>query len=244
MQAQYRTMTTAPSQSHLAVGWEDRDVTFSETAHDLANLLQILKSSLNLMRREIDQPGLVRARLATAMIGVDQCMSLSRSLFASDTPSDDGVVMLQSLVESGRPLFELAVGPDIEIEIVTPEEPLWVGMERARIERSLLNLLINAAQAIDGPGRVRVACRSEPDYVVLSVEDDGPGFTLQTRTQALDRRFTTKACGSGLGLASINALMKSSNGLVSLGRSDLGGACVRLAFPVRRSVGGPAALGV
>ena len=237
MWAQIQTMTIAAPQGHLALGWEDRDAGLSETAHDLANLLQILSSSLSLMKREIEQPELVRMRLATAMIGLDQCVSLSRTLFTSAAPSDDGLVMLQSLIETGRPLFDLAVGPDIEIEVVTTSEPLWVGVDRGRLERALLNLVINAAQAIDGPGCIRLACRSEADRIVLSVEDDGPGFTRQTRTQALDRRFTTKARGSGLGLSSVDALMKSANGLVLLGRSDLGGACVRMAFPARRLAG-------
>ncbi|MNW01216.1 Osmolarity sensor protein EnvZ [compost metagenome] len=102
----------------------------------------------------------------------------------------------------------------------------------------MLNLVINAAQAVDGAGCIRVSCLSEKDHIVLSVEDDGPGFTCQTHAQALDRRFTTKALGAGLGLASIDVLMKAANGLVTLGRSDLGGANVRMAFPARRPAAG------
>lgn len=215
----------------MALNWGDRDAVTSEAAHDLANLLQILSSSLSLMKREIEQPDLVRARLATAMIGVDQCMSLSRSLYATQAVADEGAITLQAVVDNGRSLFELAAGADVTIEIVAPIEPLWVRIERARLERALLNLVINASQAIDGPGCIRLVCRAESDRTILSVEDDGPGFTRQTQAQALDRRFTTKARGAGLGLVSVDALMKSANGEVVLRRSDLGGACVELAFP-------------
>ena len=234
MPAQQQTMTTAAAQGHLVLGWEERDANLSETAHDLANLLQILSSSLSLMKREIEQPDRVRMRLATAMIGVDQCVSLSRTLFVSPAVADDDAVMLQTLIGNARPLLELAVGPDIEIEVVAPAAPLWVYVERARLDRALLNLVINAAQAIDGPGCIRLACRTDGRQIFLTVEDDGPGFTPQTEAQGLERRFTTKPRGSGLGLASIDALMKAANGLVTLGRSDLGGASVRMAFPVRR----------
>lgn len=218
-----------------AMGWE-RDVHLSEAAHDLANLLQILSSSLSLMRREIEQPDRVRARLATAMSGVSQCMSLSRTLFASGPVEDDGAVLLQSVIESHRPLFELAAGPEIDIEVRSSAAPLWVHIDRTRLERALLNLVINAGQAIDGPGHIRLTCCAEDDRVVLSVEDDGPGFTIQSAVHALDRRFTTKARGSGLGLASVDALMRSAGGEVVLARSGLGGACVRISLPRRGSV--------
>jgi signal transduction histidine kinase len=218
-----------------AMGWE-RDVHLSEAAHDLANLLQILSSSLNLMRREIERPELVRARLATAMSGVSQCMSLSRTLFASGPVEADGAVLLQSVIESHRPLFELAAGPDIDLEVRSPADPLWIHIDRTRLERALLNLVINAAQAVDGPGHIRVTCHAEDDQALLSVEDDGPGFTVQTTAHARDRRFTTKACGSGLGLASVDALARSAGGEVTLDRSDLGGACVRMTLPRRRPV--------
>ena len=217
---------------------DDRDAILSEAAHDLANLLQILSSSLSLMKREVEQPDLVRARLATAMIGLSQCVSLSRTLFAQPGETNDGPVLLQSLIENGRPLFELAAGPDVDIEIVAPAKPLWVRVDRARLERALLNLVINAAQALDGSGCIRVACRADGDDILLSVEDDGPGFTPRSLTQALDRRFTTKPHGSGLGLASVRALATSANGGVALDRSDLGGACVRLTLPSDAPFGG------
>lgn len=113
-------------------------------------------------------------------------------------------------------------------------------MDRARLERALLNLVINAAQALDGSGCIRMTCRGEGAVVHLSVEDDGLGFTPRALTQALDRRFTTKPRGSGLGLASIRALAASANGGIVLGRSDLGGACVRLTLPSGALVGGAA----
>jgi signal transduction histidine kinase len=237
MPAQYQMTRRFPPQvgPGPALGWE-RDDHLSEAAHDLANLLQILGSSLNLMRREIEQPDRVRARLATAMSGVSQCMSLSRTLFATGPVEADGAVLLQSVIESHRPLFELAAGADIDVEVRSPAEPLWIHIDRTRLERALLNLVINAAQAIDGPGHIRLTCQAEGDRVVLSVEDDGPGFTAQTTVHALDRRFTTKARGSGLGLASVDVLIRSADGEVALARSDLGGACVRMTLPRRRSV--------
>lgn len=208
-----------------------RDAHLSEAAHDLANLLQILGSSLNLMKREIDQPDSVRARLASAMVGVTLCMSVSRAMFSADPAQPEGWVMLQSVIDSGRPLFELAAGHDVEVEILCPLTPLWVNVDRARLERALLNLIVNAAQAISGPGLIRIECRVEEGRILLSVEDDGPGFTPQSAACGLDRSFTTKPQGSGLGLASVNSLMTSARGMVVLSTSELGGACVKLLFP-------------
>ena len=212
-------------------GRELRDVHLSETAHDLANLLQILGSSLNLMKREIDQPDSVRARLASAMVGVTLCMSLSRTMFSAEPAQAEGRVSLQSVIDSGRPLFEMAAGPDVKVEILCPPAPLWVEVDRSRLERALLNLIVNAAQAVSGRGLIRIECRVEDGRILLSVEDDGPGFTPRSSACGLDRRFSTKPQGSGLGLASVNSLMTSVGGRVVLSTSDLGGACVRLVFP-------------
>lgn len=212
-------------------GREVRDVQLSETAHDLANLLQILGSSLNLMKREIDQPDSVRARLASAMVGVTLCMSLSRTMFSAAPAPVEGRVRLQSVIDSGRPLFELAAGPDVEVEILCPLTPLWVEVDKSRLERALLNLVVNAAQAVSGRGLIRIECRVEAGRILLSVEDDGPGFTPLSAACGLDRRFTTKPQGSGLGLTSVNSLMTSVGGRVVLSRSELGGAFVGLVFP-------------
>lgn len=124
MPAHQFTETHARPEGLSAFVADDNDPTLSEAAHDLANLLQILSSSLSLMTREVEQPDLVRARLATAMIGVSQCVSLSRALFAQPGEAADSPVMLQSLIETGRPLFELAAGPDVDIEILAPAKPL------------------------------------------------------------------------------------------------------------------------
>ena len=214
-----------------------RDAHLSETAHDLANLLQVLGSSLNLMKREIDQPDSVRARLASAMVGVTLCMSLSRMMFSAEPAPVTGRVRLQSVIDSGRPLFELAAGPDVEVEILCPLTPLWVEVDQSRLERALLNLIVNAAQAVSARDLIRIECRVEDGRIILSVEDDGPGFTPQSAACGLDRRFSTKPQGSGLGLASVNSLMTSVGGSVVLSGSELGGACVRLVFPRAANAG-------
>jgi signal transduction histidine kinase len=211
--------------------WADRSGRLSQHAHDLNNLLQVVGSSLHLMEREVDQPELVRARLATAMAGLIRCAVLTRQMYPSAPAPDEDFVVLQSVVEAVEPLLAAAAGPDVEVELSLAAAPLTTFIDRTGLERALLNLVVNASQAIVGPGRIRVSCHGDIDHIELTVDDSGAGFSAEAAANAFEPHFTTRRAGSGLGLASVRSFVDAAGGTVRLSRADIGGARVVMTLP-------------
>lgn len=105
---------------------------------------------------------------------------------------------------------------------------------RPQLTRVIVNLLTNAFQAIDGPGRIQVALRnsSEDGFYDIVVEDDGPGVPDDMTEKIFSPDFTTKTSGSGLGLAICRRIVDHCGGSISYSRSfTLGGACFTVKFP-------------
>ncbi len=104
------------------------------------------------------------------------------------------------------------------------------------VRQALLNVLLNAVQAVDTGGRIRVTCRpdphEDPPVARVSVSDDGPGVPEEERERIFDPFYTTRARGVGLGLAIVQRIVSSHGGWVSVDDADLGGARFTLALPL------------
>ena len=105
----------------------------------------------------------------------------------------------------------------------------------ALYHQMLLNLLINAAEATDGRGKVHVLLRESEGEVVLEVHDDGPGIPVDRRTEVMEPFITSKADGCGIGLISVRVCAEAQGGTVTVGDSELGGARFRITLPRDRS---------
>lgn len=102
------------------------------------------------------------------------------------------------------------------------------------LRQMMLNLLLNAAEATGGKGRIVVCLESIPAKgYALSVSDDGPGVPQDYRDRLFQPFFTTKQSGTGLGLLSVKAAAQAHGGVVEYDTSELGGACFRVLFPTR-----------
>lgn len=113
--------------------------------------------------------------------------------------------------------------------------------DEERLRQVLVNLGLNALEAVGDGGRVRVSSRPEfadPDaadagaHVVLAIDDDGPGVPSDVRDRVFEPFFTTKAKGSGLGLSIVHAIVAQHGGTIAAAESDLGGARFALRLPV------------
>ncbi len=108
--------------------------------------------------------------------------------------------------------------------------------------QALLNVLMNAVQAVDEGGRIRVACGADPEEDPpvgrVAVSDDGPGVPPGDRERIFDPFYTTRARGVGLGLAIVQRIVSAHGGWVSVDVSELGGARFVLAFPLDGAEGG------
>ncbi len=99
------------------------------------------------------------------------------------------------------------------------------------VEQMILNLLINAADATKSQGKIDVRVDSKPDKVAIEIHDNGPGINADARNNLFSPYFTTKADGTGLGLATVKACVEQHGGTVDVDISDLGGAAFKIHIP-------------
>ncbi len=200
-------------------------------AHDFNNLLMAVLGSLELLRKRVpEEPGILRL-LDNAMNGAQRGASLTRRMltFARQQDLKFERIDLNELVSGMSELMERSLGPTIAVEIdLAPDLPS-VETDRNQLESALLNLAVNARDAMDGEGRIviaghemtptgRAAALQPGRYVCLSVTDSGHGMDETTLKKATDPFFTTKEVGrgTGLGLSMVHGFAEQSGGILIL----------------------------
>ena len=206
-------------------------------AHDFNNLLMAILGSLELLRKRMpDDPNLSRL-VDNAMLGARRGATLTQRMlaFARRQELDVQPLELPKLVTGMADLLASSLGPGAEIETDFPAGlPAVVGDEN-QIELALLNLCVNARDAMPDGGRIRIGARDEMmaagnslsllpgHYVCLSVKDTGEGMSAETLTRATEPFFTTKGVGkgTGLGLSMVHGMAEQMGGALAL-RSHVG----------------------
>jgi PAS domain S-box-containing protein len=120
------------------------------------------------------------------------------------------------------------------VEILVEGDDVSATADDELIRATVLNLLINAAQAMGGHGRIVVTLRKSGTFATIEVRDTGPGIPLEIRAQVFDPFFTTKARGGGLGLPIARRTAELHGGSVDFECPDGGGTVVTMMLPLRR----------
>jgi two-component system, NtrC family, sensor histidine kinase HydH len=186
--------------------------------HELRNPLGVIESSLYLLRQHLG-PGTVNPNVAKhldRMAGevtrsnrtIHDLLELARSRLPRRMP-----VLLRPVVESA--ISVAALPKEVKVSIEVPAE-LGATIDVDQLQRVLVNLLNNASQAMNGIGKVRIEGEAIAEGVRLRVCDDGPGVPTEIRHRIFDALFTTKAKGSGLGLALCRRIMAAHGGTIEL----------------------------
>ncbi len=217
-------------------------------AHDFNNLLTVILGNAEALADTLpaDQPNATLAR--QIMIASERAAHLTQHLlaFARKQPLSPSVFDANKLVEGMRMLIERSITPAITLEMELAESLGAVNVDRALFESALLNLCVNARDAMPGGGILRIeTCASSlaesaiPDapaageYVRIAVSDTGNGMDEDARDRAFEPFFTTKPAGegSGLGLSMVHGFVHQSGGHVRI-HSSLGtGTTVELLLP-------------
>jgi PAS domain S-box-containing protein len=215
-------------------------------AHDFNNLLMAVLGSLELLRRRMpNDPTLVRL-LDNAKAGAERGASLiARMLaFARRQELRAEPVELGDLVAGMSELLQRSLGATIELETAFPLVQAWVSTDANQLEAALLNLAVNARDAMGGQGRIVIGARPEQveqgdpqlaagAYWCLCVTDNGDGMDEHTLKRAIEPFFTTKGVGkgTGLGLSMVLGLAEQCGGTLRL-RSEPGeGTCAEVWLP-------------
>ena len=115
-----------------------------------------------------------------------------------------------------------ATSKKIEIELVRCEPTLQISANRVRIEQVLLNLIINAMEAMRDGGKISVSAFEQGENVLITVADSGTGILNSLQDRVFDPYFTTKNSGTGLGLALCDKIMRQHDGSIDFQTSDAG----------------------
>ncbi|WP_423193966.1 response regulator [Cupriavidus sp. H18C2] len=219
-------------------------------AHDFNNLLQVIGGNLQLLTRDVAGDDRAETRVRNALAGVARGAKLASQLlaFGRRQPLAPKVVNLGRFVRGLDDMLRRALGDGVEIETVIAAG-LWNTLvDPFQVENALLNLAINARDAMNGHGRLTVEAGNaviddvyarrnadvEPgQYVMLAVTDTGAGMPPDIQEQVFEPFFTTKpeGQGTGLGLSMVYGFVRQSGGHVKI-YSEVGvGTTVRLYLP-------------
>jgi PAS domain S-box-containing protein len=221
-------------------------------AHDFNNMLTALQGAFeSLDDADLSEPDRQEAT-DTMEQAIRRATEVTRKLLAFGRRDrfETRVIDLNQLVADASRLLRRTLGAPIELVLELEVEPTVIEGDEAALEHALLNLVVNARDAIRNCGRVTIRTRravvdqsfcaaqqfvARPGpHIVLSVEDTGIGMDEQVKAHAFEPFFTTKSVGegSGLGLAAVHGTMQSHHGGVIVDSHANSGTTIHLYFPV------------
>ena len=215
-------------------------------AHELNNPLTSIVMNANLMMEEVGEDGPLYRELRKIDADAGRCRRIVEDLRAfahvrqvERVPTGVGTVIEQALSSAAHVLGRGDVAVHCDLAPDLPKVPC----DPARMVQVLINLLINAVQAIDGAGRVVIRARRDGHWFRLEVEDDGAGIPAAHRLRIFDPFFTTKPDGTGLGLSISHGVVSEHGGRIeveSRTRDDAGpdgrtGTIVRILMPIEEA---------
>jgi CheY-like chemotaxis protein len=221
-------------------------------AHDFNNLLMVVIGNLETVQRhgrESHNPNLQRA-VANAMRGAQRAASLTQQLlaFSRRQALSPKLLDINRFLVSSAEFLNRSLGETIEIETAGAAGLWTVEVDTNQLEGALLNLAINARDAMPGGGKLTIEasnvildreyCQSNPEitpgqYVMISVSDTGTGMTKDVLNRAFEPFYTTKELGhgTGLGLSQVYGFVKQSAGHVRI-YSEVGhGTTIKIYLP-------------
>jgi PAS domain S-box-containing protein len=219
-------------------------------AHDFNNILQVIQANLDLMKGAVNSNPAMLARLHAAAAAADRGARLTQQLlaFARRQPLVPQPTNVARLVTDLADLLRNSLGERIAMQLRVTDDPWNARIDPGQLENAILNLAINARDAMPEGGTVTVEVANatldrryaalHPDvtpgpYVMVSVDDTGTGMPPEVAAQAFDPFFTTKrdGKGTGLGLSMVYGFVRQSNGHVRIDSAIGQGTSVKLYLP-------------
>ena len=210
-------------------------------AHDFNNILAAIMGAAELLQydKRSDRE-LVESIIAAAKRGGELTHRLLA--FARKQPLRSTQVNVVDTICGIASMLDRLTGADIRLDLDLAVDTWLIDADPAPLEEALVNLTVNARDAIDGAGRITLSCRNRsaghnhdtgPDYVEIALRDTGSGMTDPVMRQARDPFFTTKPVGkgSGLGLSMVDGFVKQSGGELRIDTTKGKGTTVSLLMP-------------
>ena len=210
----------------------------SGVAHDFGNLLAVVVGALRRVPESTDNAD-IRAAAEQALGAASRGMSLTRQLlnFARTKPITVERVDLEALLDNIRPLLAQALGPRISLTVSVAPAARYVRGSAALLDLALLNMAVNARDAMPEGGELEVRAAPEltqPDWIKIEVRDTGHGMSKAILDRVMEPFFTTKpeGKGTGLGAMQILAAVRPAGGAVEVQSEEGVGTTFTLRLPV------------
>jgi two-component system, cell cycle sensor histidine kinase and response regulator CckA len=202
-------------------------------AHDFNNLLMVIQGYADLLADRLAAGDPLRRNAEQIQTASQRATSLTRQLLAFSRKQmlAPKIISIQSIFADMEKILRRLIGEDIQLETSTAPDVGLIKADRSQIEQVILNLAVNARDAMPQGGRLTIetanvdldasysrspAVLAPGKYVMLAVTDNGSGMDAETQTHIFEPFFTTKekGKGTGLGLATVYGIVKQSGGYV------------------------------
>jgi signal transduction histidine kinase/CheY-like chemotaxis protein len=217
-------------------------------AHDFNNMLAVVVGGLELAKRKLHlKPEEAIRHLDNAMDGANRASALTRRLlaFARSEPLLPSAVDPDTLLSGMADLIDRTIGDQITVGFAQEAQGWRIFVDQHQMENAILNLCVNARDAMEGRGRLMLATGqvrlkageigecAAGDYIALSVTDDGCGMTPEVLARVFEPFFTTKPVGkgTGLGLSQIFGFVRQSEGEIRIESEPGKGSSVHIYLP-------------
>ncbi len=208
-------------------------------AHDFNNLLAVMLMAVESATAATPPGSPLHEDLTDAADAARRGRTLTRQLltFARRQESRPTTLRVNDVVEGMRDLLRRIVGPTVRLSVALAPDAGATVADPGQVEQALLNLVTNARDALPGGGDVTVETAREDGDLRLTVRDTGPGIPPASRPHLFEPFYTTKAEGTGLGLATVYGVVTGAGGRVEVESAPGAGAAFHLYFP-RADTGG------
>jgi signal transduction histidine kinase/CheY-like chemotaxis protein len=231
-------------------------------AHDFNNMLGAIMAATDLisLERNGQEPPGLESNLEIIRTATERAADLTRKLLAFGRQDNFGVqrIDINVLARETATLARATLGSRVKLELHCSANPLWVRGDRSALDHALLNLLLNARDAVPGDGTIRIQTREvtlESAWceasgfdveagraVQLSVEDNGCGMPPEVRERLFEPFFTTKpqGRGTGLGLSAVHGTVSSQKGALEVNSEPGRGTVFHVYLPLDTEAEGTA----
>ena len=209
-----------------------------DTAHDFANILSTIRTHAHLLETRND--GDLKESLDAIENAVDFGASLTDRLlaFARKQSLAPELVNLNTLIEGMTDLVEIGLKPNVQLDISLPTKPLYVLADPGQLESALFNLLLNANNAIEDDGNIKVELtKHNTNKARILIQDNGHGMSLDVLNHAIEPFYTTRETegGTGLGLSIVYGFIRQTGGYLNIESAVSIGTQIEVLLPLTQA---------
>ncbi len=204
-------------------------------AHDFNNVITAISGYAQLLNASLDQEDPRRADAAEILKAATRAARLTQQLlaFARRQVVRPRVSDLNRMIHEVTRLLRRLLGERVELILDLPDTPMTVSLDPGQFEQVLVNLSLNARDAMPAGGRIFVTTRRAEGEVVLAVRDEGEGMSAEVQAMIFEPFFTTKeqGKGTGLGLATVYGIVEQSGGSITVESAPGRGSTFTIRLP-------------